>query len=162
MKNQNPEKNETIIDENKQKKSSGKLIQLIKKYATFLKFSCSSISSSLLDLIVFQIIISTCYGLFGDFTITVGTVIARIFSTLCAYLINRNIVFKDNKNMAKTGSEFIILTVVKTLMSAVFVTKLFEIFGGIQLIWKVIVDVTLFWMNYFMQKLFIFKKDKQI
>lgn len=126
----------------------------IKKYYTFIIYLVVAISSMVIDEVLF-IIFNKVFLL----KIMIATIIARVFSSLYNYLLNRNKVFKDNQDTKKTMIEYYILVVITMLLSGGLVT-IFDkiIFFLPTFLIKLIVDGCLFIMNYFIQKLIIFKK----
>ena len=136
------------------------MINLIKKYSTFIKYIISAGISFVLDLGLFTIFSKALGLVIGDFAIIVGTVIARIISSLINYLLNKNKVFEHgNKGMDKsTLFKYYALVVIQMGVSAFAVWIIHEVINIDATIIKMGVDVIIFVVNYFVQKKFIFKK----
>ena len=120
-------------------------------------------------IIIFKYIISSCLSFIVDISIfwlintllnniIVATIIARIFSSFVNYLINRNIVFNSNTNKYKTLIQYLILVFVQMLVSAFSVDFIFKFIKINPTFIKILVDSTIFVVNYLIQKHFIFKK----
>lgn len=128
--------------------------------AVFLRFACSSIGSAVIDLCLFQIFCLLFAGLSDKIAILLATILARVISSVCNYLINRTLVFQSDADTLQSGSSYAILTIAKTAASAWIVSALYQAFGEPKLVWKIIADVTLFFVNFLCQKLLIFAKKK--
>lgn len=134
---------------------------LLQKYSTFLKYIFASGTSFLLDLGLFKLFTVLFKSSIGDYSIFIGTVLARIISSFYNYLMNRNAVFKsDKKGMdTKTLIKYYILVVIQMVVSSSFVFVGYRILHIEELFVKIPVDVVLFMVNYFIQKRFIFTNE---
>ena len=136
---------------------------LIEKYKTFLKYIVSAGLSFGIDLVLFTIFVALLKPLMGDISIFVSTLFARIISSFFNYLMNRNAVFKNSNNKdtkadTKTLVKYYILVVIQMCVSSVLVFGLHRITTINETIVKIPVDVFIFIVNYFVQKIYIFKK----
>lgn len=135
---------------------------LIEKYKTFLKYIVSAGLSFGIDLVLFTIFVALLKPLMGDISIFVSTLFARIISSFFNYLMNRNAVFKSNNNNSKTDTKtlvkYYILVIIQMCVSSVLVFGLHRITTINETIVKIPVDVFIFIVNYFVQKIYIFKK----
>lgn len=135
---------------------------LIEKYKTFLKYIVSAGLSFGIDLVLFTIFVALLKPLMGDISIFVSTLFARIISSFLNYLMNRNAVFKNNDNNSKTDTKtlvkYYILVIIQMCVSSVLVFGLHRITTINETIVKIPVDVFIFIVNYFVQKIYIFKK----
>ncbi len=123
----------------------------IKKYKTFLKYIFSSGSSCIIDLGLFTIIFEL---LKKD---TYASILARIVSSLYNYIINRKFVFNSNQNKYKSFILYYLLVIIQMFFSTLFVHILYSLIGIYPTIIKIFVDLIIFFINYFVQKLYIFK-----
>lgn len=122
------------------------------------KFMISSLSSSVIDLVIFQI---ACFLLkhssMGIQYIVFSTVIARIISAIYNYVMNYFFVFRSNENKAKSLSKYAVLAVLQMMCSAVLTTGLIVLTQtDIELLVKIPIDVMLFLVSYYVQKRLIF------
>ncbi len=124
--------------------------------ARFFKFMFSALSSSVLDLLLFSLF---CHFLRDRLSVyvAVSTVGARIISATYNYLINYKLVFNSKKNMAGSAGRYVLLAAVQMLLSAMLVT------GGCfllpflpEVLIKIIIDMTLFFISYRIQQKFVF------
>lgn len=92
----------------------------------------------------------------GLMAITVATVCARIVSAIVNYLINYKIVFKSKRRMAGSAWCYAVLCIVQMLASAWLVTAFAQMIPVASVVIKVIVDLTLFFISFQIQKRLIF------
>lgn len=134
-------------------------------YKLFVKYIISAISSFLIDLILFTILVNSMpeinYGIIT--TIVVSSIIARIVSSIYNFFVNAKLVFKN-----KTKSSIIkycILVIVQMFVSAFAVSFIFEKTNINSSLIKVIVDSVIFVVNFVIQREWVFKvkskKDKK-
>ncbi len=128
----------------------------------FIKFIFSSVSSCLLDLILFGVLCHFLKAKDPILYVTYATVIARIFSAMYNYGINYGLVFKSKENVGKAAAKYFLLAVIQMICSALLVTGLVNLFpNGIEVIFKAIVDTMLFFVSYSIQQKLVFKKISQ-
>lgn len=131
----------------------------IRIYMIFGKFLFSSLSSSVVDLVLFSVF---CYFFkgkqWGSITyITVSTVLARVLSATYNYSINYKVVFQSQSSLVKTLSRYVLLAVVQMGCSAFLVNALYPLFGGFEVFVKIPVDVLLFFLSFFIQREFVYR-----
>lgn len=128
----------------------------------FVIFLISSLSSSIIDIVLFGIL---CFFLKESLPvvyITVSTVVARIISAAYNYLVNYKVVFKSKGNVGMSAIKYIILAVIQMLCSALLVTSLVAAFPtGSEIVLKIIIDALLFFVSYKVQQKFVFQKIKK-
>ena len=154
-----------------------KVYKPILKRAKNVKFAAGSLGSAAIDVAVFSLLngLMRLSGFIGeeklaefaggafsvDWTrIAVATVAARIVSSLCNYHWNRNAVFRSTERKSRTMVRYYILVVCLILIESVLVTGLSHLtnatgFGETCL--KILIDLTLFFGSYQIQKRWVFK-----
>lgn len=130
------------------------LTDSLRIYRTFLKYMLSALSSFLLDIGLFTIIVLVARDLLPQY-ILFATIIARVISSFYNYMINKNIVFEGNKR-SQTLLKYYCLALSIMLLSGVFTTLLFSVSFLDEVASKVIVDTILFLLSYYVQKKWIF------
>ena len=137
------------------------MINLIKKYSTFIKYIFSAGTSFILDQGLFRLFLIVLKKSIGDTSIFVATILARVISSFYNYLVNRNAVFKtEKKGMdSKTFVKYFLLVVIRMGVSSCFVFIGYKILKIDETFIKIPVDVFLFMINYFIQKKFIFVEN---
>lgn len=121
----------------------------------FVKFTASSLAGTVVDLGLFWVL---TYFLRGQVTgyIMISTIIARIFAILVNYNLNAKLVFKDNGERKLPFAKYITLAVIDMFGSGLLVSWLYSLIGWNETIIKIVVDATLFFVDYWAQKKFIF------
>lgn len=141
---------ETIYIDNNSKSHFNAIKDSFKVYKEIIKFSLSGIISFLIDyilFIVFKVVLNN---------ITIANVIARAISSTINYIINKNIVFKSNKNIAKSLLEYYGLVIFILLINTLLLNLLSIIINPI--LAKLIVEIIMFIISWLFQKIFIFKR----
>ena len=136
----------------------------IRIYSIFGKFLFSSLSSSVVDLVLFGLFCGVLRsspafaGLPFDY-IVAATVMARVISAIYNYLINYSVVFKSNAGHKGAAFRYFCLAVVQMSVSAFLVSHLYSLVpGAAELLVKIPVDVTLFFISFQIQRAFVYKK----
>ncbi len=121
---------------------------------SILKFSASSLSSFLLDYLLFSALI---YFL-PDTAVMILTanISARVISAIYNYCINCKFVFKENKKIRSAASYFLLAVFILTMNNLLlsFFTSVFSLSPYIA---KLITECTLFIISWLIQKKIIFK-----
>ena len=141
---------ETIYIDNNSKSHFNAIKDSFKVYKEIIKFSLSGIISFIIDyilFIVFKVVLNN---------ITIANVIARAISSTINYIINKNIVFKSNKNIAKSLLEYYGLVIFILLINTLLLNLLSIIINPI--LAKLIIEIVLFIISWLVQKTLIFKR----
>lgn len=119
------------------------------------KFAGSSIVSALIDLTVFTILTS---GILYTSSLGIidATIMARICSGIINFLLNQRWVFNGSKNTSE-AIKYVMLFIFQMGASGFIVSRLSSKFVNLT-VTKIVVDSILFFLSYFIQKHFIFKK----
>ena len=159
----------SYLDEIKVKKLSqeafhpkNKTSQII--YVIFLhliRFVSSSIISSIIDVLLAWILLDVLkIWMTSDFwRIALASLIARVISTIVNYVVNKKYVFKGKTNNRQTAIRFLILTVIITILSTLFVyvASIFNIMS--EKLAKPVGDLLLFLLSYSAQTKWVFHKE---
>ena len=141
---------ETIYINNNETTHFNPLKDSIKIYAVIFKYLLSSLSASIVDLIVFSI-------LFNKLGIITSTYLARIVSSIYTFIINKSLVFNSKDNRYQVP-KYIALCILIVCLSAFFTNTLTLKLRINPTIVKVVVDTSLFFLSYYIQKKMIFNK----
>ena len=158
----------TIYEEPGEHKSHFKTVRdSIRVYSFILGFWLSSTASAIIDLLLFYLLNKFCDGIFGGLSVLISTVIARAVSSFTNFSINRSQVFDFDGNGKKALLRYYALAIPQMLVSAGLVSVLSMIFSNnpeIKTVFKLIVDVVLFFISYRIQQTWVFstavKKEK--
>lgn len=130
----------------------------VKIYMIFGKFLFSSLSSSIVDLVLFSVFCHFFRQMEWEAVsyITAATVAARILSAFYNYTLNYKVVFQSEGSLKTTLSRYVLLAVVQMGLSAFLVNLLYPLFGGAEVLVKVPVDVLLFFLSFVIQREFVY------
>ncbi|MBE6564557.1 MAG: GtrA family protein [Ruminococcaceae bacterium] len=141
------------------------LLHTLSRLPTFL---LSSASATVVDMLGFYLLSLALTPSLGGYSITVCTVIARIVSSLFNFTLNHKMVFTEGKSAKKSDTKramlrYYMLAIPQMLCSAGIVSALTFLFGEesalIKTLFKGIADTALFFISYFIQRKWVFKKD---
>lgn len=131
----------------------------IRIYSIFGKFLFSSLSSSVLDLVLFSLFCSLLRGTTTSLAyITWATIFARVLSASYNFAINYKVVFKSTANRAGAALRYLLLAVVQMSLSAALVRWLFPVLHVAELLVKIPVDILLFFISFQIQREFVYKQ----
>ena len=135
----------------------------VKIYMIFGKFLFSSLSSSVVGTAVLDLALFSLFCLllkdmrWGNVTyVMAATVFARILSALYNYLMNLKVVFQSDSPVKTTLPRYVLLAAVQMSLSALLVGKLYPLFGGLEVLVKMPVDILLFFLSYVIQREFVY------
>lgn len=125
-------------------------------YKIFIKYIISSISSFIIDLLLFTLFVKLIpeVRIWKITDIVIATIIARIISSLYNFFVNANIVFKNQTK--KSMIKYFILVIIQMFVSAFVVSKLFELLKINSTLIKLCVDTIIFVINFIIQREWIF------
>ena len=163
---QNNQDIEEIQLENKQQPFHLKNKSLQIMYVIFLhliRFISSSIISSVIDVLLAWILLDVLkLWMTSDFwRIALSSLIARILSTIVNYVINKKYVFKGKNNSKQMARRFLILTVVITILSTLFVYTASSLHIMSEKLAKPVGDLLLFLLSYSAQTKWVFKNNER-
>ncbi|MDD6599663.1 MAG: bifunctional glycosyltransferase family 2/GtrA family protein [Galactobacillus timonensis] len=123
--------------------------------ARFFRYIFASLSSSVIDLILFSVFCAFLKQRVIGYA-AVATILARIISATCNYLMNYRFVFQSHAGVISSG-KYALLAVVQMSLSALLVTAGISVFSSSpEVVIKIIVDTLLFFLSYFIQRKFVF------
>ncbi len=127
-------------------------------FGTFIKFLLSSLSSFVVDIIVFRIMLAVFGDLGEELKITLSTVTARVISSVYNFLMNKNVVFLKEGDIGRSAIGYYTLCGLQMLASAGLVIVLHSIIPIPETYVKILVDSMLFVISYQIQKRIVFKR----
>jgi len=127
------------------------LIDSLKIYFVFIRFTAISIISALLDFILF----TTCYYLIAN--VFVSIIFARVLSGIFNFVFGRCVTFKSRGKMVSESIRFIMLAVLLVLISYGLITSMVNFLGIDVYVSKVISECALFFMSFAAQRVFVFR-----
>lgn len=125
-------------------------------FGTFLRYLFSSLSSCIVDLVLFTLLSKLIFPQFA-YRILAATCLARIVSAIYNFCMNRNLVFRSQAKYGTSAMKYASLCVLQALASAGLVTLFYMITRLDEVLIKLVVDTLLFFVSYHIQKTFIFQ-----
>lgn len=152
----------TIYIESNESSHFNPLLDSIRIYSVFLKFILSSMSSFIVDIVLFSVFLSLFNTFFAvpeysAIGIPAATVLARIFSSLFNFFVNKRGVFKNASTSKATLVKYFTLTVVQMCLSATGVWAAHLLLNWNETLLKVIIDCLLFFVSFTVQRSWVFK-----
>ena len=86
----------------------------------------------------------------------VATVLARIISAVYNFTINYKLVFFSQEHLGKAIFKYFVLAVIQMLSSALLLNFIYPLLGGAEVLVKMLVDITIFFISFFIQKKLIY------
>ncbi len=127
-------------------------------FGTFFKFLLTSLTSFVLDILIFRLMLAVLRASSDELRISVATVTARIISSVYNFLMNKQVVFIKDGNMLRSALGYYTLCISQMAASAGLVILLHYILPIPETCVKIIVDSLLFVISYQIQKRIVFKK----
>lgn len=150
---------ETIYIEENKTSHFNPLKDSIRIYAVFLKFIFASLSSSVVDLVLFSIFCGLFAGhMTGAISYILGaTVCARILSAAYNFTINYKVVFKSSNHKGKALCKYAVLAVCIMLASGFLVDYFHTLIAGPEVMIKIPVDILLFLVSFWVQREIVYR-----
>ena len=150
---------ETIYIEENKTSHFNPIKDSIKIYAVFFKFIISSLSSSIVDLVLFSIFLWVLQERsFGTVShIMLATVAARVLSAVYNFTVNYKVVFKSRNNAGGAIIKYACLAVFIMIASGFLVEQIYGLLMLPEVLIKVPVDVFLFLVSFWVQREFVYK-----
>ena len=129
---------------------------------SFIKFMGASIASFVIDQGVFALCFYLLFASMQTGHEFLSTVIARLVSAPCNFLMNRSFVFKFKSNAASAAWKYAVLCLGILLLSAVGLEALMTILNipdSLASLMKLIVDTVLYFLSYRIQNKWVFKEE---
>lgn len=135
------------------------LVDSIRIYSLIFKYLLSSLSAFLVDIVLFTIFINIFA--FSSYYIILSTYCAKVFSCTYTFFVNKKLVFSNNDKVVAIACKFVILCVVQSSLSALFVTACHDMLQLNETFIKILVDTILFFFSFQVQKRWVFKRTKK-
>ncbi len=121
-------------------------------YKVILTYSLSSIASTIIDFIIFAILTGMRVSIWH------ATAIGRLVAAFINFLLNRNIVFQSSGKLYLQLFQYLLLVTLSGTISALAITFLQQFLALDVTVIKAIVELMLFFFNYYIQRTFIFQR----
>ena len=127
--------------------------------ARLMRFASSSLMCTAVDQAIAWTLFSTLELSMGEadfLRILVATVVARLVSLSLNYRINLSLVFGEKERERRTFVRFLALATLVLILSSVGVFCAHTFLGAPEWQAKIVVDLTLFFLNYNAQRMWVF------
>lgn len=128
-------------------------------YRRFLRYAGTSLISAIVDLVLFYLFFLTLPFSWAGLIFS-ATILARLCSGSINYLLNRYFSFRSKKPISRESLRYFILFICQMMVSAALMSLLSYILLP-EMTAKVIVDICLFFVSYFIQKNWVFAKNEK-
>lgn len=136
---------------------SGKFGKYFDKLFLLFKYGLSSGTAFVIDMLFFALFVRLFEKTEIANYVALATLAARVVSCTYTFFINKFIVFKKKKETGSSPVKFAVLCIFSACASA-FLTNFFTLkLGAVPVIVKLFVDTGLFFFNFFVQKVWVFK-----
>lgn len=162
----------TIYLEDNESSHFNPFLDSIRIYKVFLKFMLSSLSSFLIDILLFSLLgillrpwipeevtIFEGFAFGGSLLTLLRTVISRLISSLYNFFMNKKQVFKNDSHSPVIVVRYYALCIVQLLLSWILVDHLLG-FITYRTIRKCFIDTLLFAISFQIQREWVFKKNR--
>lgn len=130
-----------------------------KLLSSFIKYSIFSVMSCIIDIILFKIFLLTInLEVEKTVCIVIATIFARCISSFVNFILNKKVAFNSNEKISKSIIKYYALSITQMLISAILVSSIYKLTNISEVVIKLIVDTILFFINYRVQRIFIFNK----
>lgn len=136
----------------------------LKIYKVIFKFLLSSGFSALIDYGIFTLLVCLMAGeIDRSVRLLVATVVARVISSVCNYVMNRKAVFASTASVNRSLAKYYILCICQTAASYGLVylfTRMLGVEGFLESLIKLAVDIMLFFISFQIQKRWVFREER--
>ena len=145
----------TIYENNNETSHFNPIKDSARIYGVIFKYSMASMVSACLDYLTFAILASYCNSVW------IMTLVGRLIAALFNFTINKRIVFQNSGKTWPQIMKYLCLLFVSGSISALSVQAIHSILPiGILLI-KLVVELVLYFINFYVQKNFVFVKGEK-
>lgn len=128
-------------------------------YKEVFKFASSSILSFAIDYLIFVIIVQLTSSWELATSVIVANIIARVISASFNFTVNKRLVFRDNGRVVNKALSYIVLASSILIANTLLITLLTNTLGIVPYIAKIMTEIILFFISYFVQKNIIFNEE---
>lgn len=151
---------QTIYLENNESSHFNPLIDSIRIYKVFLKFSLSSLSSFFIDMCIFYLYTKCMRGHLPELMVLYsGHFLAKILSSIYNFTMNKKKVFKNQSKTVPVLIRYYTLWFCQTLLSAVLLVKVFSLLRFSVTILRMIVETCIYFISFQIQREWVFRKN---
>lgn len=151
----------TIYENNNETSHFNPIKDSISIYGQIIKFASSSLMSFAIDYLMFISLVHLTSSWQLAASVTFANVVARLISASFNFSINKRLVFKHKGNLLKGLASYGMLAACILIANTILLTILTSSLGIVPYIAKIMTEVVLFFISYFVQKNIIFKRQHE-
>ncbi len=151
---------QTIYLENNETSHFNPLLDSIRIYKLFGKFLLSSLSSFVIDILLFYLFVKIFRPKFPDTYIWTATILARLISSVYNFTVNKNQVFQNQSKSPRVLIKYYALCITQMVVSAYGVKQRFSLIKFNESVLKSCLEIILFLISFQIQRRWVFKKEK--
>lgn len=143
---------ETIYIDGNSSSHFNPIIDSLKIYFVFLRFSLSSLSCAAIDFALFALL----YAITANLLVSV--ICSRLISATVNFLLARKVVFKSEGVISRQATQYVLLAAGILAVNYLAMRVLSEDLGLNVLIAKILIETALFFASFAIQNIFIFRR----
>ena len=132
------------------------VLDSIRIYSQILRYLLSSLSSFVLDIILFRLFLGVFRNIFPIYYVLISTYLSRVILCVYVFFFNKNAVFHSHEKLLTPAIKFFSLCVVQATVSGFTVREVVAFFHWGEVISKIIVDTLLFFVSFQVQGKWVF------
>lgn len=148
---------ETIYINGNETSHFNPVVDSIRIYSLILRYLMSSLSSFVLDIILYSLFIGVFRNVFPAYNILISTYLSRVILCVYVFFFNKKAVFHSHEKLLPLAIKFFSLCVVQATVSGFAVQEVVAVFHLGEVISKIIVDTLLFFVSFQIQSRWVFK-----
>lgn len=138
------------------------LIDSLRIYSLIFKYTLSSLSSFIVDIVLYSLFLAITIHFAGDYYIIISTYMAKVFSCTYGYFVNKNLVFARKNNTSKwIPIKFFTLCIVQSTCSGLLTSGLAFLTHWNPVLCKIVIDTILFFASFQIQNRWIFNQKQK-
>lgn len=137
------------------------IVDSIRIYSVILRYLISSLSSFVLDVILYSLLIRGFRNAFPEYYIIISTYLSRAVLCIYVFVVNKKAVFYNKGKTFPVAVKFFLLCIVQATLSGFAIRSLVDFSGWGEVVCKIVIDTILFLASFQIQSRWVFK-NKQI
>lgn len=135
------------------------ILDSIRIYFLILRYLLGSLTSFLIDILLFSLFISLFSSVSGTYYIILSVYLAKMCSCTFNHFLNKKPVFRrDNSSGTKSGIRFFIWCIFQSTVSGLLIDKFVQLSSWSEVLCKIIVDIILFFISFQIQNRWVFQR----
>ena len=150
----------TIYENNNETSHFDPIRDSLAIYGQIIKFASSSLIAFVIDYLLFVTIVHLTSSWILAFSVTFANIVARVVSASCNFTLNKRLVFKHAGRPVQSAVSYSLLATGILVVNTTLIALLTGGLGMAPYIAKIMTELTLFFVSYFVQKKLIFTPKK--